>query len=143
DPSTIDKSSPFSSLNPLNQAQATESSRLNQYLAGGEVDPTLKHQYDAAEQALHAQLSQRYGPDYANSSVGQTALQNFSRQKNEAFATWNQQMVQKYNDLAFNGQQNLQQLLAGQISLMREPSTNQLNMGSTLTNDAAQRLTEQ
>ena len=143
DPSKIPANSPFSSLNPLNQAQATESQRLNQYLQGGEVDPTLKHQYDAAEQSLRAQLSQRYGPDYANSSVGQMALQNFSRQKNEAFATWNQQQVDKYNQLAFGGASNLQSLLAGQIGLMQEPSQFQMNMGTQLSNDASQRLQQQ
>jgi hypothetical protein len=143
DPNQIDKSSPFSAQNPLNQAQATETSRLNQYLQGGEVDPTLKHQYDAAEQQLRAQLTQRFGPDFESSSVGQMALQNFSRQKNEAFATWNQQQVQKYNDLAFQGQANLQQLLAGQIGLMREPTGNQMNSATQLTNDAQTRLQEE
>jgi hypothetical protein len=143
DPSQIDKSSPFSSLNPLNQAQATEAERLNQYLAGGEVDPTLKQQYAAGEQALRAQLTQRFGPDFESSSVGQMALQNFLRQKNEAFATWNQQQVQKYNDLAFQGQANLQALLSNQIGMYREPSTSQMGSAVNLSNLAGQRISQQ
>jgi prefoldin subunit 5 len=143
DPSQIPANSPFSSQNPLNQAQAAEAGRLNDYLKGGEVDPTLKHQYDQAESALRTKLAQRFGPDYESSSVGQMALQNFTRQKNEAFATWNEQQVQKYNDLAFQGQANLQSLLGGQIGLMREPSHDQANMGGALANDAQQRLQQE
>lgn len=143
DPNAIPKESPFSAQNPLNQAQATESQRLNQYLAGGEVDPTLKHQYDQAEQQLRAKLSQRFGADFESTSVGQMALQNFSRQKNEAFATYNQSQVEKYNALAFQGQANLQQLLSNQIGLMREPSHDQMNAGAQLSNVAQTRLSEQ
>jgi prefoldin subunit 5 len=143
DPSQIPENSPFSSLNPLNQAQAAEAGRLNDYLKGGEVDPTLKHQYDQAESALRTKLAQRFGPDYEASSVGQMALQNFMQTKNNAFATWNEQQVQKYNDLAFQGQANLQSLLGGQIGLMREPSTTQIGMGNALANDAQQRLQQE
>jgi hypothetical protein len=149
DPSKIPADSPFSSANPLNQAQATESQRLNQYLAGSApgavgtgaaaVDPTLVHQYDAAESALRAKLQQRYGPDYENSSVGQMALQNFGRQKNEAYATWNQQQVEKYNSLAFSGQANLQSLLGQRIGLMREPQGNEMASGAGLANVAQAR----
>jgi hypothetical protein len=153
DPSKIPADSPFSSANPLNQAQATESQRLNQYLAGSApgavgtgaaaVDPTLVHQYDAAESALRAKLQQRYGPDYENSSVGQMALQNFGRQKNGAYATWNQQQVEKYNSLAFSGQANLQSLLGQQIGLMREPQTNEAQSGANLANVASARLPQE
>jgi hypothetical protein len=149
DPSQIPADSPFSSANPLNQAQATEEQRLNQYLAGSApgavgtgaaaVDPTLVHQYDAAESALRAKLEQRYGPDYENSSVGQMALQNFSRQKNEAYATWNQQQVEKYNSLAFTGQANLQQLLSNRIGMMREPQGNEMSSANALANVAGAR----
>jgi hypothetical protein len=149
DPSKIPADSPFSSANPLNQAQATESQRLNQYLAGSApgatgtgaaaVDPTLVHQYDAAESALRAKLQQRYGPDYENSSVGQMALQNFGRQKNEAYATWNQQQVEKYNSLAFSGQANLQSLLGQRIGLMREPQGNEQQSAAGLSNVATAR----
>lgn len=143
DPNAIPKDSPFSAMNPLNQAQATESQRLNEYLQGGEVDPTLKHQYTAAEQQLRGKLAARFGPDYESTSVGQMALQNFSRQRNEAFATWNQAQVEKYNALAFQGQANLQQLLANQIGLMREPSHDQMNAGGAMSNAAQTRLQEQ
>lgn len=142
DPSQIDASSPFSANNPLYQAQQTEAQRLNQYLAGGEVDPTLKQQWTSAEQALRAQLTQRFGPDYESTSVGQMALQNFSRSRNEAFATWNQQQVEKYNNLAFQGAGNLQQLLAGQIGLMREPSGTQMGMAGNLSNLAGARTNQ-
>src|ERR1051326_911990 len=114
DPSQIPADSPFSAANPLHHAQATEAERLNQNLAGGEVDPTLKHQYGVAEDQLRASLAQRFGPDYESSSVGQMALSNFNRQKNEAFATWNQQQVEKYNNLAFQGAANLQSLVGRQ-----------------------------
>lgn len=140
DPNAIDASSPFSAQNPLYQAQATEAQRLNQYLQGGEVDPTLKQQYTAAEASLRAKLTQRFGPDYESTSVGQQALQNFSREKNEAFATWNQQQVEKYNALAFQGQANLQTLLANQIGLMREPTSNQVGMAGAESQIANQRL---
>jgi hypothetical protein len=143
DPANIPKESPFSSANPLNQAQATESQRLNQYLQGGEVDPTLKHQYDSMESALRAKLAQRYGPDFENTSVGQMALQNFSRQKNEAFATWNQQMVEKYNDLAFQGQANLQNLLSNRIAMLREPGQASAAMGANLSNLAGNRISQE
>lgn len=144
DPSKIPAESPFSAANPLHQAQATESQRLNDYLSGKqEVDPTLSHQYDAAEASLRATLTQRFGPDYEGTSVGQAALQTFTRQKNEAFATWNQQQVDKYNNLAFSGQANLQALLGNQIGLMREPSTTAMNEGVTLANTAGGRLTQQ
>ena len=143
DPSQIPADSPFSGQNALNQAQRTEAERLNQYLAGGEVDPTLKNQYDKAEAQLRATLTQRYGPDFENTTVGQMALQNFGRQKNEAFATWNQQMVEKYNNLAFQGQANLQNLLQNQIGLMREPGTYTAGMGANLANLAGSRLAQQ
>jgi len=143
DPSEIDASSPFSSQNPLNQAQATQASRLNEYLAGGEVDPTLKQQWTSAEQALRAQLTQRFGPDYESTSVGQMALQNFSRDRNEAFATWNQQQVERYNNMAFGGAANLQQLLAGQIGLMREPGQAQMAGAANLSNLAPARLQQE
>lgn len=140
DPNAIDATSPFSAQNPLYQAQQTEAQRLNQYLQGGEVDPTLKQQYTAAEAALRAKLTERFGPDYESTSVGQTALQNFGREKNEAFATWNQQQVEKYNSLAFQGQANLQTLLANQIGLYREPSSNQAGMAGAVSQMANQRL---
>lgn len=143
DPSQIPPESPFSAANPLHQAQATEADRLNQYLAGGEVDPTLKHQYDAAESALRAKLAQRFGPDFEGTSVGQMALQNFSRQKNEAFATYNQQQVEKYNNLAFQGQANLQNLLSNRIGMLREPGQSAINEGGALSNLATQRLSQQ
>lgn len=144
DPTAIPKESPFSSENPLNQAQAAETGRLNDYLSGkAAVDPTLTHQYDTAEQALRAKLAQRFGPDYEGTSVGQMALQNFTRQKNEAYATWNQQQVQNYNALAFGGAANLQQLLANQITMMREPSNTTISEGSSLANAATPRISEQ
>lgn len=143
DPNDIPAESPFSALNPLNKAQQTEAGRLNDYLAGGEVDPTLKHQWTSAEQALRAQLTQRFGPDFENTSVGQMALQNFSRDKNEAFATWNQQQVERYNNMAFGGAANLQQLLAGQIGLMREPSGTQMGNAANLSNMAGARLQQE
>lgn len=143
DPNDIPKESPFSAMNPLNKAQQTEAGRLNEYLAGGEVDPTLKQEYTAAEQALRAKLSERFGPDFENTSVGQMALQNFSRERNEAFATWNEQQVEKYNSLAFQGQANLQTLLANQIGLMREPSNTQMGTAGALSNLTGQRLNEE
>ena len=143
DPSQIPANSPFSAQNPLYQAQQTEAQRLNQYLAGGDVDPTLKHQYSVAEDQLRASLAQRFGPDYESSSVGQMALSNFNRQKNEAFATWNQQQVEKYNNLAFQGQANLNALLGQNISLMREPSNTAIGYGADLSNQAGQRLNEE
>jgi hypothetical protein len=143
DPNAIPAESPFSAQNPLNQAQATQAKRLNEYMAGGEVDPTLKHQYDSAEQALRAKLSQRFGPDYEASTVGQMALSNFSRQKNEAFATWNQQQVEKYNSLAFTGAANLQNLLAGRIGLLEHPEQAATGRGNALANAAQLRLQQQ
>lgn len=143
DPSQIPADSPFSSQNPLNQAQATEAQRLNEYLKGGAVDPTLSRQYDQAEQNLRAKLAQRFGPDYESTSVGQMALQNFARQKNEAFATWNQQQVQNYNAMAFGGAGALQQLLGGQIGLMREPESTAIAGGNALSNLGGQRLAQQ
>lgn len=143
-PSDIPKESPFSANNGLNQAQASETARLNEYLSGkAAVDPTLVHQYDQAESALRAKLAQRFGPDFESSSVGQMALQNFMRQKNEAFATWNQQQVANYNNLAFSGQANLQNLLSQRIGMMQEPSQNQINEGNAISNLAGQRLSQQ
>ena len=37
---------------------------------------------------MRAKLTERFGPDFENTTVGQMALQNFSRERNEAFATW-------------------------------------------------------
>lgn len=144
DPNSIPADSPFSAQNPLHQAQATEQDRLNQYLSGtGAVDPTLTHQYDAAEATLKQNLASKYGPDFANSTVGQMALQNFTRQKNEAYATWNQQMVERYNQMAFSGAQNLQGLTAGQIALLREPAQDTANAGANLSNLSGARLSQQ
>ena len=72
------------------------------------------------------------------------ALQNFARQKNEAFATWNQQQVERYNQMAFGGAADLQKLLAGQIGLMREPASNQMSNATALSNlSGARSLQEQ
>ena len=140
----IPKESPFSSMNPLNQLQRTTTERANQYLSGDlPVDPTLVHHYNDAEAALRGKLADRYGPDYENSSVGQMALQNFGRQKNEAYATWNQNMQEKYANEAFQYQGNLQSLLGNQIGMMREPSGNQMQDATALSNIIGQRLAQQ
>jgi hypothetical protein len=144
DPSQIPANSPFSSANSLNQAQASETQRLLGYLSGtAAIDPTLVHQYDQAEQSLRAKLAARLGPDYENTSMGQLALQNFTQQRNNAYATWNQQQVEAYHQMAFGGQSQLQSQLASQIGLLQEPSQNQLNMGNALAQTTANRLNQQ
>ena len=144
DPKDIPASSPFSAQNPLNTAQTAEAQRLNEYLSGQkDVDPTLKHEWAAQESSLRAQLAQRYGPDYENTSVGQMALQNLSRQRDESFTSWNESMVEKYNNLAFGGAANLQQLMLGQIHLAYAPSEEAAKRGQQLAADANARIDQE
>lgn len=140
----IPSESPFSAENPLYQIQRTEAERAQQAMAGGiAVDPTLVHQYDQAESKLRAQLAARYGPDYENSSVGQLALQNFARQKNEAYATWNFNAAQQYANQAFSQAGAQQTLLSNLIGMYREPGNWETTQGGALSNLAQQRLAQQ
>src|SRR5207253_9329160 len=143
DPEHIPPTSPFSAQNPLYQIQRTQAERAQKSLAGGAVDPTLVHQYDVAESQLRAKLAARYGPDYENSSVGQMALQNFERTKNEQFATWNFNAAQAYANQAFSEAGAQQGLLGNLMSLYREPSTAEAGCGANLSNLGQGRLTEQ
>jgi hypothetical protein len=153
DPSQIPANSPFSAANPLNQLQSSEAQRALQYTQAGSgapgatgqsaaIDPTLVHKWSVAEDQLRASLTQRFGPDYESSSVGQMALSNLNRQKNESFATWNQQLQEKYSNEAFTNAANLNALLGQNINLMREPSTAASGYGALLSNLGGARETE-
>jgi hypothetical protein len=135
DAENIPSQSPFSAENPLYKIQRVEAENAQNMLTGGmPVDPTLLHSFDTAESKLRAQLASRYGPDYENSSVGQMALQNFARNKNESIATWRNNMAQQYATAAFSQAGSQQSLLQNLIGMYREPGTMSANLGTQLEN---------
>jgi len=144
DPSQIPSQSPFSQQNPLFQIAHTEAERAQQALEGGiAVDPLLVHQWTQGEASLRAQLAQRLGPDYENTSMGQMALQDFDRRKSESFANWNYQKQQEYAGAAFQQAGQQQALAGGLIGLMREPAQTEMGEGAALGQAAGPRLTAQ
>lgn len=90
----IPADSPLSMQNPNNQILRAQQQRLLAALRGeNPTDPTLLKALDEKERKLHAQLQQQLGPDYAVSTIGSDALRNFEREKAEAVAQYNREII--------------------------------------------------
>src|SRR5262249_3000475 len=71
-----------------------ENESLVRALKGEEpVDGTLKTHWDQQEQELRNRLRNQLGPDYETSTAGAQALAVFDTQRNNAFASFNQDLV--------------------------------------------------
>jgi len=70
-------------------------------------DPYMTQQYNQSEQQLHDTLRKQLGPDYATSSAGINALNQFNQEKQTAFGSARFQRQLQIQDALQQAQQNL------------------------------------
>lgn len=118
-----------------------ENESLVRALKGEEpVDGTLKTHWDQQEQQLRARLRAQLGPDYETSTAGSQALAVFDTQRNNAFATFNQDLVQRMSAETDARATNLSNLRGALMQQMMFPANQQLGRAAALGEAANSRI---
>jgi hypothetical protein len=93
-------------------------------LSGKEpLDPTLKRTFDDRERVLRERLRRQIGPDYETSTGGAQALADFDRERAEAFAQYNTNVIGYYSQLSERRAGSLSDLTSGRIRNLSFPAT--------------------
>jgi hypothetical protein len=102
-------------------------------LAGKEpVDPTLLRAFDEKERALRENLRRQLGTDYENSTAGQQALANLSRERAEAVALYNTDRITTFSALEESRAGALSELTSARLKQLMSPALFTASLGESL-----------
>lgn len=104
------------------------------------VDATLRHAWDEKEKETRERLRRQLGPDYETSTAGADALSLFDRQRNDAFSTYNTQMVAQLSQETENRATSLSNLTSARMQQLQYPANTQMAHALSLGQAAKDRL---
>lgn len=113
---------------------ALQEQTLQRALRGEEpIDSTLRREYQEREKVLREKLRRQLGPDYETTTAGSDALNDFSREQNEAFEIFNRRTVETFSALTESRAAALSQLTDDRLRQLLTPSSQQLGRAGALS----------